>query len=144
MNYRAYSSSLLSSENEDVLTNALGEMVYFPNDSVYFNKLARHTNDVLKTVDRVLEVPFDTDALTSIKQLQVPEVTEQSVSLYLAKVLRVLRLTSSYDKKKVTGYLQHILPVEKYNKVATSAMIGTPSQTPVSYTHLTLPTIPLV
>ncbi len=51
MNYRAYPSSLLSSENEDVLTNALGEIVYFPNDSVYFNKLARYTNYLLKTMD---------------------------------------------------------------------------------------------
>ena len=113
----------------DHLPGALKALVYKPDGPVfsYFHKFARYIVNHLNTTCKDVSVPFDSDVLVSIKALGVPEVTVESISTYLAKVVKILRMSEGYDKTKVTMYLRHVLPAHKYSWVADKAAEGTPN-----------------
>jgi len=115
---QAYQSNV-KEEDDDLITGALSELV--GNRYIYFYKLSRLIYHLLNTTHQDIEVPFENDALLSVKQIPHPEVSEEAVITYLVKVTKVLNMAESYNNKIITEYLRSVLPVSKYNQVVIRA-----------------------
>ncbi len=111
---------------DDLITGALSELVHNPDGFIYFYKLTRHLYHLRDTC-RDMKVPFESDALYSIKQIPQPDATEEAVIMYLLKVVKILSMYNVYNRKVIIEYLRHTLPVERYNKVVIQATKDTPS-----------------